>query len=298
MVCSIIFERQCDMSINGNDPKSRISKIMITIELYVLMAVYAVSVTMLGPLIPLLVEHYKVSLSEGGLIVAFQNAGSIFAIVFGAILLKLIKKPVLIAVSFLVYTAALFFVGTSPVYYILLIVFFMLGAGTRILDLVTNVFIAQLHPAKRGMFLTLLHGFFALGALTGPLFSHSLIKRGMDWDRAFITLGMLCSVVLILYLIIIRIYYRENSNNIQKAPYDFMAVIRRPEMWALALVMFMYAAHQTGVNTWWYFFMRNIKGASEFLSTLSLTLFWTGIIAGRFFCSYLIRSVSVKSIIV
>ena len=272
-------------------------KIAITLILYLLMSIYAVSVTMLGPLIPHLVDYYTVSLSSGGLIVSFQNVGSILSLIFGAILVKKIKKPVLIMIAFAVYTATLFYISSSPVFHTILFVFFLLGSGTRILDLVANVFIVDLHPQKKGLFLTLLHGCFALGALTGPLFSHSLLNKGIKWNQTFFILGLLCLLVLILYLIIIKLYHRESSEITYKPSYNFKSVIRNPKMWILSLIMVMYSAHQTGVNTWWFYYMKNIAGASEFLSSFSLTLFWMGIIVGRFFSSYIILFVPLKSII-
>lgn len=275
------------------------TNIPITITVYILMAVYAVSVTMLGPLIPVLIKFYNIGISQGGLFVTFINVGGIAAIFLGAFLADRISKPLLLTAAFLTYILCLVVISTSPYYIILLLLFLILGIGTRIIDLTANAFIAELHIKKRGLYLSLLHGCFAIGALAGPIFSQYFLSGNIRWNIAFLALGGICTLVLSIYMLILKFKYNKESGHLtQRVSIDLSTILKSPVMWILCMIMVMYSAHQSGVNTWWYMYMKDSIGASKIISSLSLSLFWAGIIIGRFTCSYMLRYINQKQIII
>src|SRR5690606_34871947 len=138
---------------------------LLTPGLYMLMLAMAISITMIGPLMPELVAQYGLRLSEGGLFMTFQSIGGIFAIAIGGMLADRMSKTHLLAGSFLLYAVSLFLVATAPTYYLLLVIFFVLGASTRLVDTVNNALVADLHTQNQDAALSLLHTFFAVGAL-------------------------------------------------------------------------------------------------------------------------------------
>ena len=77
------------------------STYVLTVYLYVLMTIYAVSNTMIGPLMPRIIDEYGLRLSQGGLILTFQSIGGILAIIIGGIVADAVKKPRLIWASYL-----------------------------------------------------------------------------------------------------------------------------------------------------------------------------------------------------
>ena len=165
--------------------------------LYALMTIYAISITMIGPMMPHIIDEYGLRLSQGGLILTFQSIGGILAIIIGGIIADAVKKPLLILASYLSFGLALFIVGYISSFPVLLVIFFIFGAGTRISDTVLNAYVSDIHTARRGVFLNLLHTFFGVGALLGPIYARYLLEQGMPWNRVFSFLGLACIFIII-----------------------------------------------------------------------------------------------------
>jgi len=278
--------------------KSQNNNILITVSLYLMIAVYALSVTMLGPLMPMIINVYKIRLSYGGLIVVFQNIGGILSVALGGILADRIKKSSIIIAAYIVYGASLLLISTSPVYGLLLVLFFTLGAGNRMVDSVTNAFIADMHPEKRGIYLNMLHGFYAIGALLGPLYSQYLINRGIAWNRIFSILSFICALVLILFLVMLKKFPPVYISKSKTKNTDLSKVMKNPAIWMLCLIMVTNSANQSSINTWWVMYMQDYIKALISISSISLSVFWAGIILGRFICSYFTRYIKPKHVLI
>lgn len=286
-------------------------RLVLTGYLFAVMIVYALSVTMIGPLMGALIAEYALSLSGGGLLLTFQSAGGIAAIVIGGAVADRMRKGTLVWICMFVYSVALTVVGTGPSYPVLLAAFAFIGASTRLLDAVANAFIADLHPDERGKYLNLLHIFFGVGAFLGPLYVRSVLAGGGAWNGTFFLLGIACAVITALYLPVAGLagrFSREAADapipaERDEAPADPALrgehggdprtgnrdgrrnSPRHPvlsgRMWLLAAVMLMYVGHQVGITTWLPLYLERELGAGAFLGSLALSLFWIGIILGR-----------------
>ncbi len=280
---------------------SRTSR-LITPLLYLMMLAYAFSITMLAPLMPLLIREYRTGLAGGGLVVTLQSIGGILTVLAGGMLIDRLSKYLLTALSFLLYGITLLLLGIPIGYTALLGVFFFLGAGTRMLDILLNALISDLNPERRGVSLNLLHSCFGIGALLGPLYSRFLLDAGVDWRGTFLILGIVCMGVLLLAIPLFsgrgaggRTDGRGGASHGPGAagragaasaggilPAAAPAVIRDPRAWALALSMMFYSGHQAGVTTWLPMYAETTLGIAPVAASVSLSLFWFGIVAGRF----------------
>ena len=117
------------------------STFALTSYLYALMTIYAVSITMIGPMMPHIINEYGLRLSQGGLILTFQSIGGILAIIIVGIVSDAVKKPRLILTAYLSFGLALFMIGYIRSFPVLLAVFFLFGAGTRISDTVLLMYL-------------------------------------------------------------------------------------------------------------------------------------------------------------
>lgn len=276
-------------------------RLVLTGYLFVVMIVYALSVTMIGPLMGALIGEYALSLSGGGLLLTFQSVGGIAAVVVGGAVADRVRKGTLIWLCMFVYSAALMIVGGGPSYPVLLAAFAFIGASTRLLDAVANAFIADLHPAERGKYLNLLHIFFGVGAFLGPLYVRSVLAGGGAWNGTFFLLGIACAVITVLYLPVAGLagrHSRPAAGGLEPADHSEHPDVPEREnrnahrdrlhhpvlsgrMWLLAAVMLMYVGHQVGITTWLPLYLERELGAGAFLGSLALSLFWIGIILGR-----------------
>lgn len=275
----------------------RSKNLVLTASLYLLMFAYGLSVTMLGPLMPILIQQYNLKLSQGGLILTFQSIGGIAAIILGGILADLTKKSKLLCAAFVIYSLSLFFIALSPSYILLLSLFFILGASTRMLDAVINAYISDLHADNRGFYLTLLHALFGVGAFIGPLFSTVFINAGVAWNRTFLFLGIVCAVIAVQYIVVLIRPAAEEKSVSPSESKDYLRLLTSPKMLVLCLIMFLYSGHQSGISAWLPMYMEQHLKTGTFLSGFAVSAFWVGIILGRFGCSLVSSKIHAKYLI-
>lgn len=271
-------------------------KTILTLLLYLLMLAYGISFTMIGPLMPILLDQYGINMSQGGLAVAFQNIGGIAAIALGSFLADFARKSRLICGAFAVYTITLLLSSTSPSYAILLGIFLILGASTKFLDAMLSAFVSDLHPERRGLFLNLLHATFGVGAFIGPLFASLIIKSGMHWNIAFLILAAICLIIIIAYIMTIKNYAEEKVANVSSESISYKRLFTSPRMVVLCLLILFYSSHQAIISSWLPTYMEKSLKTGSILASFASSMFWLGIIIGRLLCSVISSKLSTKSI--
>ncbi|MBE3101268.1 MAG: MFS transporter [Firmicutes bacterium] len=273
------------------------STFALTSYLYALMTIYAVSITMIGPMMPHIIDEYGLRLSQGGLILTFQSIGGILAIIIVGIVSDAVKKPRLILTAYLSFGLALFMVGYIRSFPVLLAVFFLFGAGTRISDTVLNAYVSDIHTSRRGVFLNLLHSFFGVGAFIGPMYARYLLEQGIPWNRVFSFLGLACIFIIIFMPIASKKV--DYTKDVQKTSgiNQWDSLLKSPIMWILGIIMIMYVGHQSSIIVWMPMYMETVLRVSPTVSSLAISVFWLGIIVGRLLCSHLTKRFSAISLL-
>jgi fucose permease len=260
---------------------------LLTGYLYLMMVMYAVSVTMIGPTMPLILSEYGIGMARGGLLTTLQSIGGILAVLGAGVAADAMRKSRIILVAYLVYGIASFAVGYVGGFVSLLFVFFAIGAGTRVTDTMLNAYTADIHHLRRGLFLNLLHTCFGIGAFLGPIYARFLFSRGVEWQAVYSYLGVGCSLVAVglLFLSPRGVEHgparspgrRSGTTPFRDGPFLYLA----------CLVMVLYVAHQSTVVVWMPMYLERVLLVDPTLAGLALSFFWLGIILGRVTCSYL-----------
>ncbi len=262
---------------------------LLTVCLHLLMLFYAFSVTMIAPMLPVLIEQFNLSLGQGGLFMSFLSIGGILAIFAGGIVADRLKKSWLVGASFLVYSACLLMMDLVPSFYVLLGMFFILGASTKLLDTTINAYVSDLHRDNRGFHINLLHTFFGVGALLGPLYSRVLLSQGVLWGSTFRILGVICLVIMGLYIIAAKAYPERERKHSPGSATNRLGFIFSREILLLCIIMFLYKGHQAGMNNWLPMYMQESLRVDPFFASLALSVFWVGLILARLTCPWLMR---------
>lgn len=252
--------------------------------IYLMMLAYGISLTMLGPLVTVFIDQFNISLSDNGLITFFQGIGGILCVFAGIFFADRFKRPVLINASFGIYCASLLALGFTNSYLLLLILFFAIGASTRLLEAVFNAYISDIQREKRRFHLSMLHVFLGIGALAGPMLSTYFIASGMRINKLFLYLGILC-VVLLSAFIVINNKIRENADYRNKQALSLKNALFKNKALTLFLPPFLYVGYAIAISIWMPAFMTRELNADTFISGLSVSSLWTGVIIGRVLCA-------------
>jgi fucose permease len=283
-----------DISLEEKKEDKRYPATLLTLSIYLLMLAYALSVTMISPLMPILISQYGLKLSEGGLIMTSQSIGGVLAIILGAVITDLVKKSKSVFITFFIYSLSLVLLAVPTSYPVLLALFFILGASTRLLDALVNAFISDIHYSRRGTYLGLLHASFGIGAFIGPLFAASLINQGISWNITFLILGIVCLLIILVYCFIVKNSRYEEKPSTSFNPKEYLGLIFSPKLLIICITMFVYCGHQWGISTWLPMYMEDFVGSEPIVSSIALSVLWVGIIAGRLISSYMSPKVNIK----
>ncbi|HYE82782.1 MAG TPA: MFS transporter [Clostridia bacterium] len=271
--------------------------LILTITLNVLMLFYAVSLTMLGPLMPGIIEQYRLELSQAGLISTFQSVGGVIFTILGGVLADHVRKSRLIGITFFAYSASLLAIALAPAYIAVLALFFVLGASTRMLDVLLNSYISDINPQRRGFHITMLGISFSIGGLLGPMFSTVLRNLGMRWHNTFLILGITCILITVMYAFILKSTKRDEKANKAAETANYLQLLLSPRLLVLCMIMFIFSAYQSGMSIWMPMYMESFLLAKPFLSSLAVSLFYIGTILGRSLFSIMFSEQQAKNII-
>jgi len=263
-----------------------------TIYCYWLMSLYGVSIVMIGTLVPELLQFFEVSLSDIGFLMTIQCFGGILALFLGSRFAEKVKKSLIIPIAFGSLGLGLLVVGYSASFLVLQTAFFLTGFFIRITDIFLNAFVGQIHQENSGIYLNRLHMFFSIGAFTGPFYSGMLIKLDFHWQQIYSIIGILFVVSALLgcWFILPIGKMHQTQSPMNRAPVNFLEIIQDPKIWILGATLLFYSFHQLSVTVWLPYYMEDSLGASKEMANLAISLFWFGIILGRFFVSIIVKN--------
>ncbi|MFP4661523.1 MAG: MFS transporter [Halanaerobiales bacterium] len=258
---------------------------------YLLMFSFAISATMLSPMMPEIIAHFNLKLSQGGLILTLQSIGGILVVALAGIVADKVSKSKLMVLGFFLYMICLYLLSIVPLFSFLLVLSFVFGIGSRLVDTLSNAYISDLYPELKGRYLNILHSVFGIGALVGPLYTRFLLDTGYSWRHVFRFLGYFSLPLLIIFYLTQRgrpvIKHKKGSNGEHE---HLLKLLRNKQIWVLSLVMFFYVGHQAGLMLWIPMYIETYLKSSAVIASISISIYWIGMIISRMTFSHFTRN--------
>lgn len=258
--------------------------------LFVFMFILAVTSAVIGVLVPEMQKDYDLTYDRISYLSAVQNVGGFITVLFGGILADRFDKLKLIGICAFFYTVCLLFSGMIPPYFLLLVLFFIIGAMCNMESVLVSAYISDLYKEKAFSYLNLSHGFFGAGSLIGPTYATLLFSLNLKWTVLYQTLAVTCGGILIFYCVFQRKIERIETEKKTKEHADkkeVFKIIKKPQAMYLCVACCIYMGQQTSLNTWITSFSLNSFTTSTALAGLTTSGYWLGITFGRFLQSAL-----------
>jgi len=269
----------------------------LTISLYLIMLVYAFSVTAVGPLIPEFARIYGISLASSGALTFAQGIGGATSLSVGLLVAHKFTSAALIKFILAIYCLSLLALMWMPSFFYTAILFFIVGASTKMIDAVLNAYISDLHTVNRAPYLSLLHAFFGVGALVSPIIITGMLQSGFSLSIIFALLGGICILILIFYCAAQRTYpvpSRITGTNFLKN----LALLKNKNMLLLSLSAMSYMIFSCGCSAWLPSYMSFVLGSTPVAANFPVYALWIGIISGRIFYSFLSKKYDHRNLII
>jgi MFS transporter, FHS family, glucose/mannose:H+ symporter len=153
------------------------------------------------------------------------------------------------------------------------------SGAVGMLEVGVNALFLALYPVGRGRALNIVHVWFSVGALVGPLAIGGLLTAGSSWQAITLLTAVLAGPVAGLALIARFPPSRAPRPNAADRTEGELPRERSLVPFAgLALAMGCYVAAEVGVSSW---VVRYLSSAPVSVATGALSLFWAGLTVGR-----------------
>jgi MFS transporter, FHS family, L-fucose permease len=206
-----------------------------------------------------------------------QGLGFVIASVLGGALMDRKGKKIGLLLGLGLVAAALFLLANAPGYTAIIVAMVGLGIGAGIILTGANALGSDVSESKRAAILNFLNIFVGLGGLATPFVAGNLLSG--DAVRVAYAGAIITSATFVLHLLTkmpspIRAVSGVSSQTSS-------GVFRRPVLYVLALIIFLYTACEFGIWNWLvkYLISRGIQESSA-LNVLSLG-FALGLLLGR-----------------
>lgn len=214
-----------------------------TIFTFIFMSGYALTYTMVGTLLPGIIQHYELTISQASYINISLELGGTSAMVLALFLLDRMNKGKTLLVLALLFGLIGLFTGTAPAYVILLASRFLLGLIGSVLDNLCATYISDLYGEHRARYVSILHTLFAIASMVAPKFAAFCYGVG-GWSLAYLISGGAMTVAAVLAIVILAVMglpknaMDEGKQEKLRIPYKEMLQSRNMRWLCLASFIF------------------------------------------------------------
>ena len=240
--------------------------------------------TVLGSVLPSVIEKFNIDNTEAGTLFVFLSAGLLGGnIIFGPIVDRFGYKPLLIICSAL---AAFGFIGIafSPSMFFLGASFLLSGFAGAAINGGTNALVSDISEGKRGSRLTLLGVFFGIGAFGVPLLLGTLLDK-YSYEFLISTIGLSVIFPLILFAVL----RFPPPKNLRGFPITAgIDLAKNSTLILFGFILLIQSGLEMSMGGWSATFFSEVIQVPSHRAVLFLSLFWMGLTMNRIFLSYLL----------
>lgn len=241
------------------------------------MFVFGIVMTVLGTILPLLIERFAVDKAVAGSSFTLLSVGILSgSLIFGPIVDRYGFKWLLVGCTALV-LIGLEALAFAPSFDLLLVAVFVVGFGGGVINGGTNALVSDISAGERSAGLSLLGVFFGIGAFGVPFVLGFL----METYSFTVLTGAVGVPVLIAVL-----YFATVRFPTPKQPQGFpiakgAALTRDPALLLLGAILFLQSGLEITTGGWTSTFFQEELGVESRAAAFALSLFWVGVTLSR-----------------
>src|SRR6056297_552455 len=237
--------------------------------------------TYISAVMPVIRRALTLSYSDIGVIYAANSIGFLLGALVTGLLIDAIgsKKPLLLALFLFQIGAIIFALAQGSLWLIVgnLIIGFSVSCMEIAIPPISGRF-----RGKSGSLLNLIHAFFALGSMLSPFAASYFISQNLPYRAFFFVIaGYTC--IPFFFSNILKIHMSPSRKGEGKTALKGVGItLKNKYFWLICLAVFFYVGSEIGVFSWAPIYSTDKMQNSEELSSILPSLFWTGLLIGRF----------------
>jgi fucose permease len=241
-------------------------------------ATFGVVFTIIGASLPHIIGTFHWSYALTGAVLA-ANAVGYFISTFlcGIIVQRIAPKKVLVFGLVLgAVSMSLLFRWPSP--WLNMGLNFCIGLCQGAIEVVTNLSVMRMERTGQSRLLNMVHAAFSMGGIVGPAAVGLLLGAGGGGLTVFAaTAGVLALMALLFGLSLFPKTVQHDGHE-----RGALKLMLQPLLLLITLFLLLYVGAELGVSTWTAEFFVKVRGATPAAGAFALSLFWIGLLVGRF----------------
>jgi len=248
-------------------------------SIFALFVIFGTSMTIVGATLPKILASFHWDYLAAGIVIgAGAVAYFVATFVAGRLAQRWGVKPViLLALALIVVGLALFAATPDLVANALLSALIGLGQGG--VEVGVNSAILRIDTRNTGRPMNLLHGAFAVGAIAGPLAVSLAMRNGVDWTAVYRGMAVVSALLAVLMAFAAL---PPAHKPVAAARATSERVMANPASWLSFFALFLYLGVELGISNWVAEYFVAVFGDTPDAGALLVSLFWLGVLAGRF----------------
>lgn len=251
----------------------------------VAICIFAVSQTMLSPLITQIGAAFGLGLGGSGfLFTAYYISNIFFCLVTGRIIAVIGKRTAMKA-GLIFYALVTFAFAHTHSFAIACVFISCMGALATFIEAVGMDLVDDMSPVDAASNLTMTHGIAGIGMVGGVVYSGLMLNAGYDWRTIYTMMSVAVGAVAAVFCIVrFPKMHQSAAGGLAELKHWFT----RHELYPTYLALFLYVGAEGAVTGWMATFMTTTLGYSSLLASLGTAAIWTVVTVGRIVCAGLV----------
>jgi fucose permease len=245
----------------------------------------------LGVLLPSILATYHLTPATVTLLFISQLSGYIVAAFSSSLVSRRLGLARMLLLAASILTTALVIYALSPYWLVMVASGTLLGLGIGLIDAGINTYIVQ--NARTANLIGLLHGFYGIGALSGPTIATILLTAGLHWRQVYLVLATVVSGLIVGVLGIMVYRYQPMMARVTASSTTALSHLRRslrtPAVLMTGLLLLVYVGLEASISNWAYTVQFVARQMPQWIAGYSVSAYWLGLTLGRFSLNYFLR---------
>jgi FHS family glucose/mannose:H+ symporter-like MFS transporter len=262
--------------------------------------IFAFFMMITSPILLDISDFFKVSPENMNLMITFFTTGVIIGLLSSMLLNRKFRKNHIILASYIMTIPILIILGLTRNLIIFYILYFIIGYFFGLVWINANSNLVESRVRNKDSVLNLGHSFFAIGALTAPFLSISLINRKISWNTIYFLIIFLVIIAVFSYIVILKKEKTITLPEQEKKSIKDLFKYKNKNIFFLfsGILMILAVMSEWIIATWAPTFFRVQKMFSLSNAGYILTAFWIGMLIGRVGISFLTYRLKTRYIMI